>query len=203
MSSFFQNPGHMMAHDSRLRMRHHDRSTQLFHQQREILRSPGIGGSKRLRIAGLTSGSRQRGLRVGDQLLVVLESVIVVGSRRRRTDRSSARNDTRIHGAQRISRAVIIAMERGVGMRVAWLSVPYKGAGENSRPRRNQMAEPIGPGAVVADPAEGRDLRQALGGVAASDGRGSLMNHGLIEAGPPAPGLVYQIHGHALPDEIR
>ena len=91
---------------------------------------------------------------VRNQLLVVFEGKVIVGSGGRRADSAIARDDPLIHGRKRVRGTVVVAMESASDGRVARIAMVYQSAGENGRSGRHRMAEPIGPGAIVGDPAE-------------------------------------------------
>ena len=78
------------------------------------------------------------------------------------TDGACARDDLRVDGRERVRRTIVVGVDRVIGRRVAWITVPYQRAGENGRARRDQVAEPLGPRAIVGDPAEGRDHGHGL-----------------------------------------
>src|SRR4030095_3994969 len=58
------------------------------------------------------------------------------------------------------------------------------------------------PGAVIRDPAETRNEIAAALDVSMRHARLTLVDHRLVEAGAPATGLIYDITGHSVPDEV-
>src|SRR5712691_762534 len=125
-------------------MGRYDRAAELFNQRRQILRSPCVGGRDRGWIAGSASRSWQRDLRVRNQLLVVLESVIIVGSRGRLSNSSVASGYLRVYCRDRVRRQVVVGVERVVGRGIAGVAVSNQSAGENRRAGRYEVTEPRG-----------------------------------------------------------
>src|SRR5437867_12124711 len=130
MTAFLEYPKRMVPHDAGLGVCCHNRASEFFDQQRQILWRPGVGRRQFLRITTRTNRTGQCDFRVRDQLLVVLESVVIVGTRRRFIDGSSACNDARIYGRERICGKVVIAMSFG-RLWVARIAVTDEFASEN------------------------------------------------------------------------
>src|ERR1700730_12246165 len=119
-----------------------DGATELFNEQCQILGGPGIGGRERRRIAGGTRGARQCDLRVGNQLLVVLESIVVVGPGGRLGDGPGARDNVRVDRPEWERRRVVVGMIRVVVRWFPRVPMPDERAGENRRACRDEMPEP-------------------------------------------------------------
>ncbi len=201
MAALLQDAGHVVSHDPRLRVRDDDRAAETLDQRRQVLRRPGVGGRDLFRVAGVADRARQRHLGVRHQLLVVLEREGFRRSARRGPDGAGARDD---RGIQRVDREQRRDVRVGVRMRVriGRIAVRDQLAGQDGGVRRDEVPEPVGPRAVVGDPAEGGDHVGALG-VAGDELGLALVNHGLVEARAAAAGLIDDVAGNALADEVR
>src|SRR5438094_9908212 len=168
MTAFLEYPKRMVPHDAVVGVSCSNRASEVVDQQRQILWRPAVGRRQFLKITTRTNRTGQCDFRVRDQLLVVLESVVIVGTRRRFIDGRSACNDAGIYRGDRICGKVVIAMSFG-RLWVARIAVTDELAGQNRRPGRFEMAEPIRPCNVVGDPSKTRSFGQTFLRIAASD----------------------------------
>ena len=156
VAALFQDPDHVMAHDARLRVGHDDRAAEPLDERGQVVRRPGIGGRDIRRLARGAGRSGERDLGVRHQLLVVLERVVAARPGRRRSDGSGPRHDAGVHAIEREQRFHVLVGVR-VGVRIVGVAVANQRAGQDRRVRRHEMAEPVGPGAVVGDSPETRE----------------------------------------------
>ena len=200
MAALLQDASHVMTHDARLRVGDNDGAAEPLDQRRQVLRRPGVGGRDLFRVAGVADRTRQRHLGVWHQLLVVLERECFRRSGWRRPEGAGTRHD---RGIQRVDREQRRNVRVGVRMRVrvGGVAVRDQLAGQDCRIRRHEVPEPVGPRAVVRDPAEAGDEVRAFG-VAGDQLRFAFMDDGLVEARAAAAGLIDDVAGNALADEV-
>jgi len=80
--------------------------------------------------------------------------------------------------------------------------MPDQRAVEDGRARREQMAEPVGPGDVIGDSAEAGNLRRSVLDVAVPDHGSGLKDDGLVEARASATSLIHYVGGDPTAHEV-